>query len=126
MPRYLLTLAAASGFLAVGLGAFGAHALRGSLDARAMGVYDTAVLYHFVHTLALLAVALLCRLRNPRRALVGAGLAFALGVVLFSGSLYALAVTGTGWLGIVTPFGGVAFLVGWLLLLYGSLGDETP
>ena len=126
MSRYLLPLAAASGFLAVGLGAFGAHALRDSLDARALDIYDTAVLYHFVHTLALLAVALLCRGQAPHRTLTGAGLAFALGVALFSGSLYVLAVTGIGWLGMITPLGGVSFLVGWLLLLIWSLGADTP
>lgn len=123
MARLFLTLATASGFLAVALGAFGAHALKDHLDAWARGVYETAVLYHFVHTLALLGVALLCRAGQPRRMLVAAGWAFAVGLVAFSGSLYLLSVTGVRWLGAVTPLGGVAFLLGWLLLLLWSLGE---
>lgn len=123
MARLYLALAAASGFLAVALGAFGAHALRGSLDAYALSVYDTAVLYHFVHTLALFGVALLLRSLSPSpRSLAIAGGAFAVGVLVFSGSLYLLAVTGQRWLGAVTPVGGVAFLLGWISLLVWTLG----
>ena len=124
MSRYFLSLAAASGFLAVALGAFGAHALRARLDAYAMGVYETAVLYHFVHTLALLAVALLCRQGATQRTLSAAGAAFALGLLVFCGSLYLLSLTGISWLGAITPVGGLAFICGWLLLLYWSLGER--
>ena len=118
-----LAIAAASGFLAVALGAFGAHALRGQLDARAEAVYQTAVEYHFFHTLALLAVALLCR-QSARASLSAAGWAFSIGLLLFCGSLYLLSITGAGWLGAITPLGGVAFLCGWALLLAASLSAE--
>ena len=125
MTRFFLPLAAASGFLAVALGAFGAHALRTYLDDYSRGVYETAVLYHFVHTLALLAVALLCRQAvAAHRALSAAGIAFSLGLLVFCGSLYLLSVTGIRWLGAVTPIGGVAFICGWLLLLYWSLAED--
>ena len=123
MARYFLSLAAFSGFLAVALGAFGAHALREQLDAYARGVYETALLYHFVHTLALLAVALLCRVARPSRSLHGAGVAFCIGLLVFCGSLYLLSISGLKWLGVITPVGGVAFLCGWLLLLAWSLGE---
>jgi uncharacterized membrane protein YgdD (TMEM256/DUF423 family) len=127
LNRYFLPFAAASGFLAVALGAFGAHALRDHLDAYSMDVFQTAVLYHFVHTLALLAVGLLCRVSRPHRSLRAAGTAFTVGLAIFCGSLYLLSITGIRWLGAITPIGGVAFICGWLLLLYWSLlegGDE--
>lgn len=125
MARLFLTFAAASGFLAVALGAFGAHALKNHLDDYARGVYETAVLYHFVHSLALLAVGVLCRVGVPRRSLSAAGVAFITGLLIFCGSLYLLSVTGLRWLGAVTPLGGVAFLSGWLLLLVWSLGEAA-
>lgn len=113
-PRALaggwISLAAVAGFSAVALGAFGAHGLRERLDAAGLEIYRTAALYHLVHAVALLAtVALHDRLRCPR----ATSLLFAFGIVLFSGSLYLLAVTGIRGLGAVTPFGGVLFLVGW-------------
>lgn len=123
MARLFLTFAAASGFLAVALGAFGAHALKHHLDAWASGVYETAVLYHFVHSLALLAVAILCRQPAPRPSLAAAGFAFMAGLLVFCGSLYLLSITGLKWLGAITPVGGIAFLAGWLLLLLWSLGE---
>ena len=124
MARLFLTFAAASGFLAVALGAFGAHALRNTLDAYAAGNYQTAVQYHFVHTLALLAVGLLCRQTPPRRSLGAAGAAFSIGLLVFCGSLYLLSVTGAKWLGAITPIGGVAFLAGWLCLFLWSLRES--
>jgi uncharacterized membrane protein YgdD (TMEM256/DUF423 family) len=123
LARLFLTLAATSGFLAVALGAFGAHALRDSLDPYAAGVFRTAVEYHFVHTLALLAVGMLCRQSAPRRSLQAAGVGFSAGLVVFCGSLYLLSVTGARWLGAITPIGGIAFLGGWLCLLLWSLGQ---
>lgn len=108
-------LGCAALFAAVAMGAFGAHALKASLGADARPVYQTAVLYHLVHGLGLLAVGWLSMARPS--ALVGwAGWAFAAGIVLFSGSLYALSVTGIKPLGVITPLGGLAFLIGWLLL----------
>ena len=94
--------------LAVGLGAFGAHGLRGRIDEYSMGVYERAVFYHFVHALGLLIVSIL-----PRRSELAAWLLVS-GILLFSGSLYVLAFTGVRTLGAVTPFGGVAFIAAWL------------
>jgi uncharacterized membrane protein YgdD (TMEM256/DUF423 family) len=107
---------------AVGLGAFGAHGLRSKLDAYSMSVYEKAVFYHFVHAIGILLVALLARVNGISMAGQArtAWLLFA-GILLFSGSLYALAVTGTRVLGAITPIGGLAFLAGWLVLAYESL-----
>ena len=105
--------------LGVIIGAFGAHALQGRLDAYSKGVYETGVMYHFFHALGLLVVSLLPRMGSlsaPRAAWI-CGLLLA-GVVLFSGSLYALALSGIRILGAVTPFGGLAFIAAWILLAY--------
>jgi uncharacterized membrane protein YgdD (TMEM256/DUF423 family) len=110
-----LLLAVVYGFLGVALGAFGAHALRERLAPDLLAVYRTGVEYQFWHVAALLAVGLLA-LHKPSPLLNAAGLSFAIGILLFSGSLYALALSGLRVLGAVTPFGGLAFLVGWLLL----------
>jgi uncharacterized membrane protein YgdD (TMEM256/DUF423 family) len=119
MARLFLCIAAVSGFLAVALGAFGSHALRGRLDDYALSVFQTAVQYHFFHTFALLAVALLCRGEpSPSRWLIGSGTAFVAGLLIFCGSLYLLSITGQRWLGAVTPIGGLGFLAGWLSLAY--------
>lgn len=105
-------LTGVAGASAVLFGAFGAHALRGVLDADHRELWHTAVEYHFWHALALGLAAWVGRGRAGRCA-VGA---FAIGIVLFSGSLYALALGAPRWTGIVTPFGGVAFIVGWIAL----------
>lgn len=116
MTQVILSLAAANGFLAVALGAFGAHGLKDRLTPALLSTYQTAVQYHFYHSLALLGVGLLL-LHWPGRHLIAAsGVGFALGILLFCGSLYWLALGGPRWLGPVTPMGGLAFLVGWLLL----------
>lgn len=114
-PMLWLVLAALSGALAVALGAFGAHGLRARLDAEALASWQTAVQYHLLHSVALLALALFA-LRGGRGAGWPAGL-FAAGILLFSGSIYALALGGPRWLGPVTPLGGVALLGGWVALL---------
>ncbi|GIW07674.1 MAG: DUF423 domain-containing protein [Dehalococcoidia bacterium] len=98
--------------VAVAAGAFGAHALRNLLPADRLDVFETAVRYQMYHGLALLAVAWIAD-RRPSRLVAVAGVAFALGIVLFSGSLAALALTGQRWLGAVAPFGGACFLLGW-------------
>jgi uncharacterized membrane protein YgdD (TMEM256/DUF423 family) len=108
--------------LAVGMGAFGAHGLKDRLDAYSMSVYEKAVFYHFVHALGILLVALLAR----TSAITPAGQTrvawlLLIGIVVFSGSLYALAVTGVRMLGAITPIGGLAFIIGWLLLVYEAL-----
>ncbi len=102
--------------LAVAMGAFGAHALKSRLDAYALGVYETAVHYQFYHSLALLAVGVIA-LSQPQAALLKtSGWLFILGILVFSGSLYLLSLTGVRWLGAVTPLGGLAFIGGWACL----------
>jgi len=105
--------------LGVGLGAFGAHGLKGRLDEYSMGIYEKAVLYHFLHALGLLIVSILPRAGalTPSAATWVCGLLVA-GIVLFSGSLYVLALTGITTLGAVTPLGGLAFLAAWFLLAF--------
>ncbi|ALI01042.1 DUF423 domain-containing protein [Pseudomonas sp. FW306-02-F02-AA] len=115
MLRGFLMLAAFFGFTGVGLGAFAAHGLKARLSAEYLAIFHTGVTYQLVHTLALLGVALLA-VQIPGRLITWAGVSFALGILLFSGSLYLLTLTGVSKLGIVTPFGGLAFLVGWLCL----------
>ena len=107
--------------LGVGIGAFGAHVLRGRLDDYSMTVYERAVLYHFVHALGILIVAALSS-AGAISARVGAWVCRLLlaGVVLFSGSLYVLALTGNRMLGAITPFGGVSFIAAWVVLAIGA------
>jgi uncharacterized membrane protein YgdD (TMEM256/DUF423 family) len=107
------------GAVAVAAGAFGAHGLKGWLAPEMLAVFETGVRYHLVHALALLAVAW-ATTRWSGHAVVLAGWLFVAGIVLFSGSLYALSLTGVRAFGIVTPFGGAAFIVGWLLLAWGA------
>lgn len=103
--------------LGVGMGAFGAHALRGRLDAYSMGVWEKAVFYHLIHALGLLIVFLLARTGAiPAASGNRVGFLLTAGILLFSGSLYVLALSGMRVLGAVTPLGGVAFLAAWLLL----------
>lgn len=115
MARLFLLLAAFSGFTSVALGAFAAHGLRHQLSPESLAVFQTGVQYQQLHTLVLLAVALLLQ-RQAGRLLTLSGGFFVAGMLLFSGSLYALTLTGFGKLGIITPLGGVAFMLGWLLL----------
>ena len=113
------SLAAAALGVAVMLGAFGAHGLRDRLDAYAMGVYEKAVFYHFVHALGLLAVSMMPKLGALTEDAAGKVCVLLLtGIVVFSGSLYVLAVTGMRTLGMITPIGGVAFIAGWLWLAW--------
>ncbi|CAA0083882.1 Uncharacterised protein [BD1-7 clade bacterium] len=114
--QWVLPFAAVNGFIAVGLGAFGAHGLKNKLSAHMMDVYHTAVQYHFVHTLVLLAVGILMQQMHKTSTLVVAAYAFAFGILLFSGSLYVLALTGIKMLGAITPIGGVGLLIGWAAL----------
>ena len=120
MAKVFITLASFSGMLAVAFGAFGAHALKNRLDDYAMGVFQTAVQYHFYHSLALLAVGVIA-LNYPHVALLrSSGWLFTLGIVVFSGSLYLLSFSGLRWLGAVTPIGGLAFIAGWACLAAAS------
>src|SRR5690606_5635952 len=102
-------------FIAVGAGAFGAHALRARLAPDMLAVFETAARYQMYHALALLAVAWIAA-RWPGTAAMYAGWLFVAGTVVFSGSLYLMALTGARWLGAITPLGGAAFLAGWLAL----------
>ncbi len=108
--------------LAVIIGAFGAHALQGRFDAYSKGIYETGVMYHFFHALGMLAVSFLPRIGalSGSRAAWVCGLLLA-GVLLFSGSLYVLAISGVRMWGAVTPFGGLCFIAAWLLLAYWLL-----
>lgn len=122
-------LGAINAFLAVALGAFGAHGLRDKIAPRLLETYETGAHYHLIHAVALLVVGLLAeRLATDTRAtrLVRvAGILFTVGIVLFSGSLYVLAVTDIRPLGAITPFGGVCFLTGWALLV-AAVSRRTP
>lgn len=110
-----------AGASAVLLGAFGAHALRGVLDTHALEIWHTAVTYHAWHALALVLAVALGQGRSGRIAQAG----FAGGIVLFSGSLYALALGAPRWTGIITPLGGLAFVIGWLALGWTLRGRHT-
>ena len=121
MDRVFLTIGAVSALLAVAAGAFGAHALRDRLAESLLDVFETGARYHMYHALALVAVGLaLQRVTDGASTwLVAAGWLFLAGTALFSGSLYLLALTGTRWLGAITPLGGVAFIAGWAALAFG-------
>lgn len=121
MSRIFLSLGALNAFLCVGLGAFGAHGLKKTLAADMLAVYQTGVQYHFYHALGLLVIGLLL-LHFPRSKLIAwSGWLMMMGIVLFSASLYALSLTGMRGLGMITPFGGVAFLSAWALLVFGTV-----
>ncbi len=117
MQKRYLAWAGVSGFLAVAFGAFGAHGLKHSLSEYELDIYKTAVSYQMWHTLLLAIIALLpasCLLKWAARALL-------IGLLLFSGSLYLLAISKVSWLGMITPVGGLAFLLGWGLLVVYAL-----
>src|SRR5438874_6168596 len=113
MDRTFLLIGAVLGFLGVAFGAFGAHALKSRLSPEMLAVFETGVRYQMYHAFAVLIVAAAIGHAGDARLLFLAGWCFAAGVVLFSGSLYALTLTGVGMLGAITPFGGLLFLAGW-------------
>jgi uncharacterized membrane protein YgdD (TMEM256/DUF423 family) len=117
MSSLLGGFGAVAGFLAVALGAFGAHALKARIPASDLVVFETAVRYQMYHALALLLLAALFP-KGTSTAGTVSGWAFSVGILVFSGSLYLMLLTGQRWLGAVTPVGGVAFLVGWLALAW--------
>ena len=123
--RLALGLAAFFLFIAVGLGAFGAHALKSRLAPDLTAVYQTAVQYHFWHALGLLAVGILLLQKPDSGALAAAAWLLIAGLLLFSGSLYALALTGIRGLGAITPIGGVAFLAAWAALAWAAWRWQT-
>lgn len=108
-------------FTAVAAGAFGAHALKDRLDEYSRGVYDKAVFYHFIHAIALLLIASLVSSRVIEEgAAVRVSLLLTGGIIIFSGTLYLLAISGVRWLGAITPIGGTLFLVAWAYLAYSA------
>jgi len=117
VERFFFALGSVSAFIAVALGAFAAHGLRSRLEPALLAAFETGVRYQMYHALALLAVAWACT-RWPGTAVNASGWLFVAGTVLFSGSLYALSLTGVRWLGAITPVGGIAFLAGWLCLAW--------
>ena len=119
MDRIFFGLGCASAFVAVALGAFGAHGLRARLVPDMLMVFEVAVRYQMYHALALLGVGGVAG-RPPGGAVAVAGWLFVAGTILFSGSLYALSLTGHRWLGAITPLGGVAFLAGWAALAWAA------
>ena len=122
--NYFLSIGSLFGLLAVMIGAFGAHGLENQLTAHALARYQTGVEYQFYHVGALLIIGFLLN-QFHSRLLTLAGMFFTLGIILFSGSLYAYAITGTKLFGMITPLGGLCFLAGWGLLLAFSLKKIT-
>jgi uncharacterized membrane protein YgdD (TMEM256/DUF423 family) len=119
--KLFVTLGALAAALGVALGAFGAHALKARLSADMLAVWQTAVQYHLWHALGLVAIGLLAQHLPASVPVRVAGWLMLVGIVLFSGSLYALALSGTRWLGAITPFGGACFILGWLVLAVALL-----
>jgi uncharacterized membrane protein YgdD (TMEM256/DUF423 family) len=116
-----LQIAALLGALAVGIGAFGAHGLSETLASNGTAeTFETAVKYHFYHVMALLVCSLLMDTYPENRKLKTAFWLFFTGILIFSGSLYILSLTGVSWLGAITPIGGVAFIAGWIMLLISA------
>lgn len=123
MTRIFIAIAAILGGTSVAAGAFASHALKEQLSERAMEIFETGAKYQMYHALALLMVVLLLtRTEGAQNLLLATGSAFILGTAIFSGSLYALSLTGIKWLGAITPFGGAAFLVGWACLTIAAFG----
>ena len=119
MDRIFFVLGALSAFVGVAAGAFGAHGLKGRLDADMLTIFETGARYQMYHAFALVAAAWAYQ-RWAGTAVAASGWLFVAGTVLFSGSLYALGLSGVRWLGAITPFGGVAFLAGWLCLAWAA------
>ena len=116
MFKLFVSLGSINALIAVALGAFGAHALKTRLSADMLAVFETGVQYHFYHALGLLVVGLIATHLPESSLLQWSGWLMVAGIVFFSGSLYILAVSGISWLGAITPIGGTAFIVAWLLL----------
>ena len=123
--KQILQLAGISGVLAVGLGAFGAHSLEALLVQNGrLDTFQTAVNYHFYHTLALLGIGILATVKPDWKGISFAAWSMVLGILIFSGSLYVLSLTGITWLGAITPLGGLAFILGWSSLVYLSFKNK--
>ena len=123
MEKTFFVIGCFSGALAVALGAFGAHGLRRKLTAESMVTFETGVRYQMYHVFALIIAAIAGGQITAAGLVSAAGWLFVIGTVLFSGSLYALALTQKRWLGAVTPFGGLAFIAGWVCLALSTIGQ---
>lgn len=119
--KLFIMLGSISALFGVALGAFGAHGLKSRVAPEQLTIWQTGVQYHLVHAIALVLVGILCQVLAPTPLLRGAGWSFLTGTVLFSGSLYLLVLSGVRSMGAITPFGGLAFLLGWLLLALAAL-----
>ncbi len=117
MDRFFFIAGAIAAFIGVALGAFGAHSLRTKLTPEMLNIFEVGVRYQMYHAMGLIAVAWAIT-RWPEINLNAAGWAFIVGIVIFSGSLYLLSITDTRWLGAITPIGGLAFLIGWAILIW--------
>src|SRR5690625_1681136 len=115
--KLFLMLGVINGFLAVALGAFGAHGLEGKVSEKALGIWEKAVQYYMFHSMALVVTALLLS-KIQSVSITWSGWLFFVGIILFSGSLYLYSTSGAKWLAMITPIGGVVFLVGWVVLGY--------
>lgn len=123
--KQILQLAGISGALAVGLGAFGAHSLEALLIQNGrLDTFQTAVNYHFYHTLALVGIGALASVKPDWKGISFATWSMVLGILIFSGSLYVLSLTGITWLGAITPLGGLSFILGWSSLVYLSFKNK--
>lgn len=120
--KLFIIAGAINGFLAVAFGAFGAHALKEKLSEKYLAIWETAVQYQMFHALALIAIGILMssKILGPVSSLNTAGYLILAGIILFSGSLYVLSLSGIGVLGAITPIGGVAFLVGWIMIIVAA------
>ena len=116
MTRFLIATGAVGAALSVALGAFAAHGLKARLPAEILAVFQTGVQYQFYHSLGLILVGILVHLYKGSPLLSASGILMAAGILLFSGSLYVISMTGIRSLGIITPIGGMAFIVAWLML----------
>jgi uncharacterized membrane protein YgdD (TMEM256/DUF423 family) len=116
MSKIFIILGSLNAFLAVALGAFGAHGLQSKLNEQMLATYQTGVKYHMMHALGLILIGIISRWTSDSLLINWSGWFICAGIVLFSGSLYLLSISGIRWLGAVTPLGGLSFLAGWLLL----------
>lgn len=121
MGKQFIVIGAVAMALAVGLGAFGAHGLKSRLSTAMLDVYQTGVQYHVYHALGLITVGYLANIMSESTLLLWSGWLMLAGIVLFSGSLYVLSLSGITWLGAITPFGGAAFIASWALLALAAL-----
>ncbi len=124
MSRLAILLGAGNAALAILFGAFAAHALRNSMPEKMLSIFSTAVEYHLYHALGLVIVGLLIKQRLCNRFLNISVIAMLFGIIIFCGSLYLLSLTGKSWLGVVTPFGGVAFIASWISVALGCLSNN--